>query len=204
MRGEAGSFAAVKRTLLAMALLLSSVFGVTGCGSDDVPPAESRIKNSTIDDDLYRDKDEDLLDFKDLIDVEERLFSEERLTRDPYKGAFENPNLPEFNDLIENEGSDLLDDDEIERLLKNVLIDEIDDDYGIDEIDDLDIFKDDYIIDDYDSDDDYDDEHEDDINYKDLILYDDSYIDDELYVDKLERFRKKINLNNNKTKFVED
>ena len=50
MRGEAGIFTAVKRTLLAMALLVTSVFGVTGCGSDGVPPAESRIKNSTIDD----------------------------------------------------------------------------------------------------------------------------------------------------------
>jgi hypothetical protein len=30
-----------------MALLVTSVFGVTGCGSDDEPPAESRIKNST-------------------------------------------------------------------------------------------------------------------------------------------------------------
>ena len=39
---------AVKRTLLAMALLLTSVFGVTGCGSDDgEAPVESRIKNST-------------------------------------------------------------------------------------------------------------------------------------------------------------
>jgi hypothetical protein len=37
----------VKRTLLAMALLLTSVFGVTGCGSDDdEAPVESRIKNS--------------------------------------------------------------------------------------------------------------------------------------------------------------
>jgi hypothetical protein len=34
-----------------MALLLTSVFGVTGCGSDDdEAPVESRIKNSTIDD----------------------------------------------------------------------------------------------------------------------------------------------------------
>jgi hypothetical protein len=34
-----------------MALLVTSVFGVTGCGSDDgEAPAESRIKNSTIDD----------------------------------------------------------------------------------------------------------------------------------------------------------
>jgi hypothetical protein len=47
MWGEAGSFAAVKRTLLAAALLVTSVFGVTGCGSDDVPPAESRIKNGS-------------------------------------------------------------------------------------------------------------------------------------------------------------
>ena len=38
----------MKRTLLAMALLVTSVFGVTGCGSDDgEAPVESRIKNST-------------------------------------------------------------------------------------------------------------------------------------------------------------
>ena len=38
---------AVKRTIFAMALLLTSVFGVTGCGSDDgEAPVESRIKNS--------------------------------------------------------------------------------------------------------------------------------------------------------------
>jgi hypothetical protein len=37
----------VRRTLLAASLLLTFVFGVTGCGPDDVPPAESRIKNST-------------------------------------------------------------------------------------------------------------------------------------------------------------
>jgi hypothetical protein len=35
----------VKRTLLAMALLVTSVFGVTGCGSDDDVQAESRVKN---------------------------------------------------------------------------------------------------------------------------------------------------------------
>jgi hypothetical protein len=36
----------VKRTLLAMALLLTSVFGVTGCGSDDdEATVESRTKN---------------------------------------------------------------------------------------------------------------------------------------------------------------
>lgn len=36
----------MKRTLLAAALLFTSVFGIAGCGSDDdVPPAESRIKN---------------------------------------------------------------------------------------------------------------------------------------------------------------
>ena len=48
----------MKRTLLAAALLLTSVFGVTGCGSDDVPPAESRIKNSN-----YGE-----LDYEDLIE----------------------------------------------------------------------------------------------------------------------------------------
>ena len=148
---EAGSFAGVKRTLLAAALLVTSVFSATGCGSDDgEAPVESRIKNTG----------EDSGDYSDV-------------------------------DIGDSTSRDQLDSDDFEDPVL--------------EIDDLDIFKDDYIIDDYDSDDDYDDEYEDDINYKDLILYDDSYIaDDELYVDKLERFRKKINLNNNKTKFVED
>jgi hypothetical protein len=35
----------VKRTLLAAALLVTSVFGVTGCGSDDDVAVESRVKN---------------------------------------------------------------------------------------------------------------------------------------------------------------
>jgi hypothetical protein len=44
MQGEAGIFSAVKRTLLAMALLVTPVFSVTGCGSDDDVAVESRIK----------------------------------------------------------------------------------------------------------------------------------------------------------------
>ena len=85
----------MKRTLLAAALLVSSVFGVTGCGSDDdVPPVESRVKNSKIDDlggitqdmgadygfdeidDLdmihYDDEYEDDIDYKDLIEYDDR------------------------------------------------------------------------------------------------------------------------------------
>ena len=38
-----GSFADVKRTLLAMALLLTPVFGVTGCGSDENTQLETEI-----------------------------------------------------------------------------------------------------------------------------------------------------------------
>jgi hypothetical protein len=105
---------AVKRTLLAAALLVTSVFGVTGCGSDDdEATVESRIKNSTGDTGLSEQMDDDddinlkepdelldRLDLKDVIDVEERL------TRDPYKGAFEIPNLPDFDDLIENDSLD--------------------------------------------------------------------------------------------------
>ena len=105
-----------------MALLLTSVFGVTGCGSDDdVPPAESRIKNST-------------------------------------------------------------GDDEIERLLKNVLIDEID--YG-DMIDDI---TDDYIIDD---EIDYLDDMTD---YEDMIDYDDmsDYDDEIVYDHRLDLLPEKI------------
>jgi hypothetical protein len=51
-----------------MALLLSSVFGVTGCGSDDgEAPVESRIKNSTGDDINNDSKDDDFLDSNDLL-----------------------------------------------------------------------------------------------------------------------------------------
>ena len=46
MQGEAGIFSALKRTLLAMALLVTSVFGGTGCGSDDDVQVESRAKNA--------------------------------------------------------------------------------------------------------------------------------------------------------------
>jgi hypothetical protein len=49
---EAGSFAGVKKTLLAAALLVTSVFSATGCGSDDgEAPVESRIRNSNCIDD---------------------------------------------------------------------------------------------------------------------------------------------------------
>jgi hypothetical protein len=65
----------VKRTLLAAALLVTSVFSVAGCGSDDdEAPVESRIKNST-GDDAYGDDVpqsngvvyDDLLDSNDLL-----------------------------------------------------------------------------------------------------------------------------------------
>ena len=46
MRGEAGTFTAAKRALLAMALLVTSVSGVTGCGSDDDVQVESPAKNA--------------------------------------------------------------------------------------------------------------------------------------------------------------
>ena len=67
-----------------MALLLSSVFGVTGCGSDDDVAVESRVKNvapweaalageaSGATDSLSK-ADCDLLDFDDLIDLIDRL-----------------------------------------------------------------------------------------------------------------------------------
>jgi|TARA_B110000438_G_scaffold202862_1_gene194517 hypothetical protein len=85
-----------------MALLVTSVFGVTGCGSDDgEAPVKSRIKNSTIDDgrphtskqiasygydsddmaddfsdsdDMIDDDDEyeDDIDYKDLIEYDDR------------------------------------------------------------------------------------------------------------------------------------
>jgi hypothetical protein len=54
-----------------MALLLTSVFGVTGCGSDDEPPAESRIKNSTggdNSDDMIDDMIDDLSELLEVLD----------------------------------------------------------------------------------------------------------------------------------------
>jgi hypothetical protein len=53
----------VKRTLLALALLVTFVFGVAGCGSDEITPAESRIKNSTGDPALVGS----MIDPKDLL-----------------------------------------------------------------------------------------------------------------------------------------
>ena len=74
---------AVKRTLLAMALLLSSVFGVTGCGSDDdVPPVESRIKNTGEDSGDYGaddigDSSRDQLDSDDFEDPVLEIFDDQ-------------------------------------------------------------------------------------------------------------------------------
>ena len=58
-----------------MALLVTSVFGVTGCGSDDDVDVESRVKNAApeasgvSDGPSEADCDLDLLDLRDLLDM---------------------------------------------------------------------------------------------------------------------------------------
>ena len=59
-----------------MALLLTSVFGVTGCGSDDgEAPAESRIKNSTGDDEIKRKYTYD--DSLDSLGLSKKLYDDD-------------------------------------------------------------------------------------------------------------------------------
>jgi hypothetical protein len=103
MRGEAGIFTAVKRTLLAAALLVTSVFGVTGCGSDDDVAVESRVKNvapeapeASAVSDAPSESDCDLLDRLDLYDFLDLLY--DRLYR-----------LGLLDDLLDGEFRDFLD-----------------------------------------------------------------------------------------------
>ena len=60
-----------------MALLLTSVFGVTGCGSDDDVQVESRVKNIAPEasgvSDAPSKADCDRLDLRDLRDLDDRL-----------------------------------------------------------------------------------------------------------------------------------
>ena len=61
-----------------MAVLLTSVFGATGCGSDDDVQAESRVKNvapeaSAVSDALSEADCDRLLDLLDLLDDLDRL-----------------------------------------------------------------------------------------------------------------------------------
>jgi hypothetical protein len=95
-----------------MALLLTSVFGVTGCGSDDgEAPAESRIKNSTMmtddlkplnfydDDDMY---DDDSLYRDDPIEVpiDNIGLSEQVDDDDMYDDDSKDDDFLDSNDLL--------------------------------------------------------------------------------------------------------
>jgi hypothetical protein len=150
---EAGSFAAVKKTLLAAALLVTSVFSVTGCGSDDDVDVESRVKNAapeaTAVSDFPSESDCDLLDrlaydylldrYDDIIDSDRRDVSDFR----HFVESLDDDDLREPLDLL-----DLLD-----------LLDRLDLDYLRDLLDDLDDLryqcdvasKSGYVIDDLDS-----------------------------------------------------
>jgi hypothetical protein len=143
----------VKRTLLAAALLVTSVFGVTGCGSDDDVDVESRVKNAapeaTAVSDFPSESDCDLLDrlaydylldrYDDIIDSDRRDVSDFR----HFVESLDDDDLREPLDLL-----DLLD-----------LLDRLDLDYLRDLLDDLDDLryqcdvasKSGYVIDDLDS-----------------------------------------------------
>ena len=94
----------MKRTLLAAALLLTSVFGITGCGSDDdVPPAERRIKNSTGDDIL------DLGISNPGLSKMEQIKEQQEMEIDDLVKQTENnllSSLSEVNDDINNDSKD--------------------------------------------------------------------------------------------------
>ena len=142
---------AVKRTLLAMALLLTSVFSATGCGSDDgEAPVESRIKNSTGDPALIN---KGWLPTKCTNDVRSYVADGRHLEEEDYRGEtnkcgdLPKPIDPEDTDTDDNDDrlSDLLDDDNSDDRIKvNLdLYDErldslLDLDEGIDDLDDLD------------------------------------------------------------------
>ena len=80
----------MKRTLLAAALLVTSVFGVTGCGSDDdVPPAESRIKNSTGDPALVGS----MIDPKDLLPKADKELPDIGIPMPVAEPSLRNPNM---------------------------------------------------------------------------------------------------------------
>jgi len=80
-----------------MALLVSSVFGVTGCGSDDdEAPVESRIKNSTgYDDDDIQGAPRDInsKDLDERLDINKHLRGNDFIVnRPPLKeGVYEVP-----------------------------------------------------------------------------------------------------------------
>ena len=158
------TLSAVKRTLLAMALLLTSVFGVSGCGSDDgEAPVESRIKNSTGDDPYgvitpqsYGEPDDAYGDDENAVpgeDIDNSVVSPQRLL---------------FNKSAAEEFYDYYDDDDYDDGRSFT-------DYRQDH--NLDI--------------DDDDEYEDHIDYKDLIEYDDRS-DDILYLDKNDQALKSV------------
>jgi hypothetical protein len=144
-----------------MALLLTSVFGVTGCGSDDdEAPVESRIKNSTGDDILdlgisnpglskmEQIKEQQEMEIDDLVkQTENKLRSALSLDRDDKLDKMRNrldyikkePYNPNDNSSVRILGNDRRDDSDDKIKIPYELGD---DDIKDDIDDDIDIIKD--------------------------------------------------------------
>jgi len=90
-----------------MALLLTSVFGVTGCGSDDDVEVESRVKNAAPEasavSDAPSESDCDLLDRSDILYLLEVRWMLERLDLNDLLDQ----NNPDYSDLRDR--SDIMD-----------------------------------------------------------------------------------------------
>ena len=103
----------MKRTLLAAALLVSSVFGVTGCGSaDDEAPVESRIKNS-----INCPHSSAKLGADESYDSLSKSFCstplEESYDDDDYD------DYDDYDDIIKDRDDDDIIDDDIDRIIKD-------------------------------------------------------------------------------------
>jgi hypothetical protein len=92
-----------------MALLLTSVFGVTGCGSDDDVQAESRVKNAAPEvsgvSDASSKADCDLLDLYDLNDLYDLDLSDDlndRLDLGGLDDLLDRLDDPDFRDFLDN------------------------------------------------------------------------------------------------------
>jgi hypothetical protein len=119
----------VKRTLLAAALLLTSVFGVTGCGSDDgEAPVESRIKNGSspmqanadiVDRNLEGSESEPRGSIDEILEVEKHVSGNDFIVnRPPLKeGVYGNISKP---------GGSMSRDEKLDRMLDALRDDDFD------------------------------------------------------------------------------